>query len=71
MSIETLQFMQDEIRRLIGKAVCRLNTQGANISREAIISTLEDLINETDDTKKQREIQEAINMFITTNGKFN
>lgn len=70
MSIENLKFMQDERCRIIGKAVCRLNIQGAEIKRETIISTLQTLITETDDVKHQRDIQQSIDMFIVTNGKF-
>lgn len=70
MSIENLKFMQDERCRIIGKAVCRLNTQGADITRETIIATLQTLITETDDVKQQRDIQLSIDMFIVTNGKF-
>ncbi len=71
MSIENIKFMQDERCRIIGKAVCRLNTLGMEISRETIINTLHIPISETDDVKLQQGIQQSIDMFIITNGKFN
>lgn len=70
MGLQNLKYMQDETRRLIGKAVIRLNTQGVDISREAIIDTLNSFVDETDDKDKQRVINDTINMFIVTNGRF-